>query len=329
MSASRFWSGWGLVVLLSGCGLSGPKPIDLTALEELASFKTSSSPTGSAFDVEVLEDLAFVRDSYGFQVYRLHSGLDAENVASARVEPQSPQGSNHLAVKKGLVALGHGSRVVLFAYEEGTPPRQISAVQVGSTGVGQLVFDGNWLYFANHDTGVRRMDVSDPLAPGFPETVTPVHAQSILLAGGKLYAGGANGLTIVSLEGGLRTLGSVKVPMMSDLVLYEGRWLYGSVGDVGDFAVIDVADPAAPRVVSPGYGSGVNANGMLLHGSQLIVAANNGLLRDHDLSKPEEPVERHYEIPVKRYPTSVTFDMELAGEFLLLAHQQGFFVFRY
>ena len=329
MSTSGFSRGLWLVALLAGCGLVGPAPIDLKALEELASFKTSSSPTGAAFDVEVLEDLAFVRDSYGFQVYRLHTGLDAEHLASARVEPQSPQGSNNIAVKKGLVALGHGSRVVLFAYEPGSAPRQISAVQVGSTGVGQLVFDGNWLYFANHDTGVRRMDVSEPLAPGFPETVTPAPAKSILLAGGRLYAGGANGLTIVSLDSGLRSLGSVKVPMMSDLVLYEGRWLYGSVGDAGGFAVIDVSDPEAPRVVSPGYGSGLEANGMLLQGSQLLVSANNGLLRDYDLSTPEAPVERGYEIPVKRYPTAVTFDMELAGDFLLLAHQQGFFVFGY
>ncbi len=327
MSASRIRGGLWLVALLAGCGLAGPSPIDLSTIEELESFKTSSSPTGAAFDVEVLDGEAFVRDSYGFQVYRLNDGHDAEFVTSARVEPQSPQGSNNIAVKKGLVALGHGSRVVFFAYEPGETPRQISAVQVGSTGVGQLVFDGNWLYFANHDTGVRRMDVSDPLAPGVPETVTPTHAKSILLEGGRLYAGGAGGLTIVSLDNGLSSLGSVKVPMMSDLALYDGRWLYGSVGDMGDIAVIDVSDPRVPRVVSPGQGSGLEANGILLNGSQLIVPSNNGVLYDYDLSTPDAPVRGNYEVPVKRYATSVTYDIELSGDFLLLAHQQGFFVF--
>jgi hypothetical protein len=89
-----------------------------------------------------------------------------------------------------------------------------------------------------------------------------------------------------------------------------------------------VSDPWAPRVVSPGHGSGVEANGMLLQGSQLITSANNGVLYDHDLSSPEAPEGRGYEVPVRRYPTAVTFDIEQAGDFLLLAHQQGFFVFR-
>ncbi|MBZ4419690.1 hypothetical protein [Myxococcus sp. RHSTA-1-4] len=319
-----------LVALLAACGDEATR-IDLEAMEEVASFKTSSSPTGAAFDVEELDGVVWVRDSYGLQMYRLHSGEDAEHLGALRVEPQSPQAGNHLAVKKGLVAVGHGARVVLFAYDSGDAPnpRQIAAFSSGGTGVGQLTFDGNWLYYAGLEAGVRRVDVSTPSEPGAPEIISPAYAKSIHLEGGRLYAGGSDGLTIVSLDTGLQRLGTVKVPMMSDLALYDGRWLYGSVGDVGDTAIIDVKDPAAPRVAKAGFGSGTNSAGMLLNGDQLIVpSGSTGQLKDYDLGNPEAPDVHRLVTPIERYSRFVTHDLALAGDYLLLAHDQGFFVFR-
>lgn len=318
-----------LVVLLAGCG--DTSRIDMEAIEEVAAFKTTSSPSGSAFDVKELDGLVWVRDSYGLQVYRLHSGPDAELLKTVKVEPSSPQAGNHLAVKKGLVALGHGGRVVLFSYEEGEAPNptQIAAFSPGGSGVGQLAFDGNWLYFATYEGGVKRVDVSTPSAPGAPELLSSANAKSLLLEGGRLYSGGSEGLTILSLEGGISRLGGVKVPTMSDLALYEGRWLYGSVGDVGELAIIDVKDPAAPRVVTQGHGAGQESKGMLLNGDQLIVpVVTTGHLKDYDLSNPEEPSIRSIVTPVPRFSMGVTYDMELTEDFLLLAHQDGFFVFR-
>lgn len=323
--------GWLLLATgIAACGDSASR-IDLEAMEEVASFKTTSSPTGAAFDVEELDGVVWVRDSYGLQMYRLHSGTDAEHLGGVKVEPQSPQAGNHLAVKKGLVAVGHGSRVVLFSYEAGDvpAPQQIAAFSSGGTGVGQLTFDGNWLYYAALEGGVRRVDVSTPTQPGGPEVLSSAYAKSIHLEGGRLYAGGSDGLTIVSLEAGVQKLGSAKVPMMSDLVLYDGKWLYGSVGDVGDTAIIDVADPKAPRVVKAGFGAGTNSGDMLLNGDQLIVPVlSTGQIKDFDLAHVEAPDLHRLVTPVERYSKSPTHDLALAGDFLLLAHDQGFFVFR-
>lgn len=313
-----------LAALLAGCG---PSFVDVTRLRALSDFKTSSSPTGAAYHVEVDGNLAFVRDSYGLLVVKLNGGLDAEQVTLARVEPQSPQAGNSLALRPGLVALGHGARVVLFEYGADGVPSQVAAIQAGGTGVGRLAFDGDWLYFATYESGVKRVNVADPRAPGAVERVASGSAKSLLIEGGKLYIGGDEGLAIVALDAGFSRLGAVKVPTMSDLVLYRGRWLYGSVGDVGEVAIIDVAEPSNPLVIARGFGAGTNSTGLGFRGDQLLTSpATNGMLKDLDLRTPEAPAVRATTTPVQS-AMGVVMDTLITERFLLVAHTQGFYIF--
>lgn len=305
-----------LALFLTACDSTTP----LAALRWVDTFPLTSSPDGTAWDIDVRGDTVWARDSYGAAEFTLAGGR-VKGVKRVDVTPRSPQGTSHLAFNGSVVAVGHGQRVVLFDAATGAQRGSIDSL---STGVGQLVFDGTTLYAAMMEAGVRRFDVANPDAPGGFETLSPRHAQTLWLDGGRLYAAGNQGLTILDVVTPAE-LSHVRLPLQGALVLHAGRWLYGNTGEAG-LAVVDVEEPRAPRVLNPGGSTKYTKGAVALRGGRAVVPTREGLTYEFDLSDPSAP--RSLEaVTLVHGAMASNWDVAMAGRFLVLAHQTGFVVF--
>lgn len=301
-----------LAVAFTACAELPP----LDSLRLIDVYPLTSSPNGSAWDLARHGDVLWVRDSYGAAAFQL-GGARPEFLRRVGVEPRSPQGTSFLAFNGSLVVLGHGQRAVVFDAATG---EQLSAIPSASSGTGQLVLDGTTLYAAMLEAGVRRFDLSDPRTPGGFETLSPKYAHTLLLEGGRLYASGEGTLVILDVAAP-KTLAEVRVPFQGALLLHQGRWLYGNTGERGA-AVVDVADPTAPVVITPGGSTQYTKGALAFRGGRLLVPSRTGPMAEYALDEPAAPrlLKEHLLVPDTR---ASNWDALAVGDQLLLAHETG------
>jgi hypothetical protein len=304
-----------------------PDAVDLEGLQQVAHFSLDSPPRGAAYQVVLQDGLLYARSAYGLEIFRLNHGDDAEHLSTFTVQPSSHQILQHLAVKGALVALGHGARVVLLDVSDPTAPRELSVLTV-SSGLGQLVLDDHYLWFANGGAGVKRTDVSDPAHPGFPVSVSPDNAEAVLVKDGHAYAAGSTVHVMTLLPGGGITVdGAVSLSNVGAMV-HKDHHLLATVGEQSEVAVVDVADPKAPQVLQRGVGLGRVARGLALVGNQLLVPALNGLLYDVDVSDPATPRNRGFLDPHLGSANEELWDVAVDDTFVVLAHGTGVYIYR-
>jgi hypothetical protein len=305
-----------LAAVFAACLTACAELPPLESLRLIDVYPLTSSPNGSAWDLARHGDVLWVRDSYGAAAFQL-GGARPEFLRRVDVEPRSPQGTSFLAFNGSLVVVGHGQRAVVF---DATTGEQLSSIPSASTGTGQLVLDGTTLYAAMLEAGVRRFDLSDPRNPGGFETLWPGYAHTLLLEGDRLYASGESTLVILDVKTP-KTLGEVRLPFQGALLLHAGRWLYGNTGEGGP-AVVDVADPAAPVVLTPGGSTRFTKGALAFRGNRLLVPSRTGPTYEYALDEPGTPrlVKEHLLVPDAR---ASNWDALAVGDQLLLAHETG------
>ncbi len=318
-----------LAVFLVGCG---PSRLELKSLTVEKSFTLDG--VGTAYSIVVSKDVAFVSDRAGFRSYRLNKGDDAVELATYLVEPQSSQSNQPLALKGTLLAVAHGSRIVLVDVSDPAAPKTLSTLAISSEGTGRgLAFDGDYLYWGG--INLQRARVTDPTQPGMPEVIFGSQVTTLLISNGRIYASGIDTLFILDLpnpaieHAAAPTIGTAAVGNAGDLVL-NGTALYGSAGGLGNVHIVDVKDPAAPVVVHKVEGSQGGFNGagagLSLQGTQLLAPSLMDITYEYDVSDPLAPKELESRLIARGYDGQSNFDVARSGDLLLLANTRGFLI---
>lgn len=316
--------------VLTGCTPGLPR-LELKDLALARSFPLDGS---AAYSIVVSKGVAFVAVAEGFRSFRLDDGEDAVELASYVVTPPSPQNNQPLALRGDVLAVAHGSRLVLVDVADPAHPRTLSTLVISSEGTGHaLAFDGEYLYWGG--INLQRAKVSDPANPGMPEVISGEATSVIVIRDGIIYASGTSAMRIMSLpdpsieHAAAPTVGTAQVSMAGDLVL-NGTALYGSAGGLGNIWVVDVKDPKAPVVKQNVMGSQGGFNfggaGLWLEGAQLLAPSLTGITLDYDVSDPLVPKEVAAKVIARGYDDQSNFDVARVGEQVLLANARGFLI---
>ncbi|MBL9039864.1 MAG: hypothetical protein JNG84_15205 [Archangium sp.] len=320
----------GLVALVA----CSPGALDVKAMNFVSWTRPKDAGVPTAYALRVLDDRVYVRTADALESYRLNGGTPIfEKLVFVKDASANPAIPNFMAAKPGLVVFGDGSRVILVDVPAMT---QIGELDLGSANVGELHFDGDWLYIGLYADGVKRVNLATPTAPGALETITTLDAYRLLVGTQHLYLANSGAIQIVTKEPNATELGSAYTGRLGELALYQGRWLYGSIGPARELAVIDVLDPAAPRVVKSGDDQS-NGTGLALVGNQLLATDLEGRLQVFELADPERPVlqgtlsmldDTGARAACGTTCSGATFGMATSGNLVMIGGLSGFAVFR-
>ena len=152
---------------------------------------------------------------------------------------------------------------------------------------------GTLAYVADHSSGLRILDVSNPAAPvEVGSYATPGYAFDVEVVGSLAYVADDDyGLRVIDVSGPAAPteVGYCDTPGGAHSVQIVGSLAYVADGDFG-VRILDVSDPAAPVEVgfydTPSYAYDVQVVGTLAY-----VADHYGGLRILDVSDPAAPVE--------------------------------------
>ena len=102
---------------------SGPSKLELKDLTLVHQYMLDGK--GTAYQVVIGGDVAYVSDQAGFRTFRL-TDSDATPLATYVFEPQSAQGNQPLALRGNLLAVAHGARIALVDVSDPANPMTLS-----------------------------------------------------------------------------------------------------------------------------------------------------------------------------------------------------------
>ncbi len=154
-----------------------------------------------------------------------------------------------------------------------------------------VTVSGDYAYLADHDGGLKIIDVSDPAAPFTAgQYGTGVAVMDVFVSGGYAYlAADDEGLLIIDVSNPAvpSMVGSLDSGGSAGGVYVVGDYAYLAAGESG-LLVMDVSDPAAPRLVGPHQTAGP-ASAIHASGAYAYVTDDEGL-RIIDVSDPAHPI---------------------------------------
>jgi hypothetical protein len=233
--------------------------------------------------------------------------------------------SEEIAMMRGkhlLVSLG----VILILVGLSWGQDSLNVTRLGQTGhhwaqSRRVVVSGNYAYVTTNETGLRILDISNPLAPdevGY--FLTGSQAYSVTVVGNLAY--------LVDLEHGLYIL-DISNPAnpiqlantgsgnqeCCDVAIYRH---YAYMSDYGVIRIIDVSDPSNP-VVLGSIPTNYGLNGGLAILGQYLYAANYGRgFFIFDLTNPTHPVQIS-----NLYPTGSGHEVAVSGNYAYYTHWFG------
>ncbi len=182
-----------------------------------------------------------------------------------------------------------------------------------------LAIDGEFAYIADADSGIRIVDISNPISPveiAFFSYTPIVYAVDV--SDGFVYLASEEGLVIIDvtdewdpqLENIFRDIGEARGVEVSDNICYIAQGRDG-------IGILNISNPENVRILSeldtPGYSINVTKGE-----DHIYVADRNGGLRIIDVRNPEEPVEVG-----SLAPEGETRDVVLAGNSVYLAETEA------
>jgi hypothetical protein len=314
-----------LCLVVAAC--SEPDRIALRDLTVVNHFTLDGK--GTAYQVVIGDEIAYVSDQAGFRSFRL-TDTDAAPLATYIVEPQTPQGNQPLALSGKILAVAHGARIVLVDVSDPAKPVTLSTIEAGSDGAAHgLAFDGDYLYWTG--INIKRALVRDPANPGVPQVIAAQQFNTLLIRAGYIYASGPGTLVIFSLpdpnvvNGVAPPVSMASLPQAMSLVL-NGTVLYGSAGSHGNLFVVDVADRKAPQVIDPDPAGFDMGGPLVLQGDQLLAPSYTDFTYDYDVSDPQHPVEVDARLVARNYDRQPNYGAARRGDLLLLGNEAGLLV---
>jgi hypothetical protein len=166
-----------------------------------------------------------------------------------------------------------------------TAPAMLGRVTVGAGGGLKVV--GSLAYVAAGSTGLQIVDVSNPIAPRIVRTVdTPSGAKGVAVANGYAYVADDTSVQIIRVTDPSNPVVVGSLATAVNEVVVVGTRLYALSGS--QFKVIDVANPAAPVLLSATDGYG--AQGFDVTGTRAFLASPS--------ADPSSPVRGVYVLDV-------------------------------
>ncbi|HEY4178019.1 MAG TPA: hypothetical protein VGM90_14325 [Kofleriaceae bacterium] len=314
-----------LVSLVSACSSSDNLVLkDLTVVKDF-----TGDARGAAFSLAIDHGVAYVSTRAGFNAYQLNNGTDAVQLATYVVAPASDQSEQPLAIRGTTLAVAHGSRITLLDISTPASPTTLSTIEINANGAGySLAFDGDYLYWGG--INLQRANVSDLAHPGPPSQLSGQEALSFVIRDGHIYVSATGTLTIYTepdpaiTNGAAVPVGMTTIPAAGSLLL-NGNALYGTSGRGGVPFAIDVHDPTAPVVTSPGPGDGIGT-GMALVGDQLLVASRGGMTFTYDVGDKLHPVEDQNRTIVRNADGIPNYGIGRVDDLVLLCNDRGFYI---
>jgi hypothetical protein len=284
---------------------------------------------GTAYQVVIGDDVAYVSDQAGFRSFRL-TDTDATPLATYIFEPQSAQGNQPLALRANLLAVAHGARIALVDVSDPQSPVTLSTIDAGTDGTAHgLAFDGDYLYWTG--LNIKRASIADPRTPGAPQVIAAQSFNTLLIQNGYIYASGGGVLQIFSLpDPNVVNAAAPPVAMMSlpqsMMLVLNGRALYGAAGKQGNFFIADVNDPKTPTVIDPDPAGFDMGGPLVLQGDQLLAPAYNGFTYDYDVSDPLHPVMGDGRPVARGFDNFPNYGAARKGDLLLVGNEKGLLV---
>jgi hypothetical protein len=171
------------------------------------------------------------------------------------------------------VADGTTGIQVIRISDPSSPARVSSLNLPGSGGCEHVAMDGSYLLACDSEAGLFVVDVSNPITPMVVCTVPlPGGGIGVAVSGEYAYVAG-NSFWVLDIRNPLSVvvMGSVTLPFKAYDVAFDRGCAYVTTEDWG-LRVIDVADPAAPRVIGWAEVPEGYAEGIAVNGSNVLVA---------------------------------------------------------
>lgn len=313
-------------MLVTGC--SSTQNIDLKNYTKTHQFVLDGK--GQAFKILKSGDLAYVSDRAGFRVFRIAADGDASQLSVWQAEPQVPADQQPMALKGNVLAVAHGIRVSMVDVSDPTAPKKLKVIEL-LQGVVDMAWEGDWLYLSGEN--LRRVNVKDPSVPGEAYPIAAQNTGALIIRDGIIYVTMNGMLQLLQLpndaidHAASQPLGSISEPAAGEFLFNGANTLYGSTGSSGQFFVVDVSDPMAPKDIPNTLGlSDGPGTGMVLNGTQLISASRSDFTYTYDVSAPQAPVEKDGRLMARGFDKIPNNDIELFGEVMVLATDLGLLV---
>jgi hypothetical protein len=153
--------------------------------------------------------------------------------------------------------------------------------------------EGDYLYSASLDHGLRIYDVSIPAQPIFIDSVRILFAQDVIVESGIAYISGEDNLTVVNVSNAESSfvVGSCPIDGYSRTLTKQGDFIYapGASSGFNGLHVIDVTDPAHPNIVGSCPISGITV-GIGVSQNYIFDADYSHYLKVIDVANPANPV---------------------------------------
>ncbi len=140
----------------------------------------------------------------------------------------------------------------------------------------QVALAGRYAFVADSARGLIVIDVSDPLAPLPVSASEPCYAWGVALQGDYAYLA-AYDLRILNISDPLHPVqvGAVPIPQLAERVAVSGPHAYVAAGK--NFVIVDITNPAGPRVVSELTSPDAYSLDLALAGAYALIASGSKL----------------------------------------------------
>ncbi len=179
-----------------------------------------------------------------------------------------------------------------------------------------VTVSGGYAYMADGGSGLRIIDISDPIQPVLTATVDTDYAQDVTVAGGYAYvADGGSGLRIIDISDPTQPALTATVDTTgAGSVTVSGGYAYVADGSSG-LRIIDISDPTQPVLTATLDTTG--AGSVTVSGGYAYVADGESGLRIIDISDPTQPVL------TATVDTDYAFDVTVAGGYAYVVTGDG------
>ena len=280
----------------------------------------TSTRSGVAYSVQVLEDYAFVTGNKGVSVFDVSDARKPRLITLLELA----DGAFDFCLD-GWVAYIAADEEGLVIADFGDPaqPEILGALNIGGVAFDVSV-DGHLAYVADNSNGLRIVDVSDPGAPVEVGSYSLSDLRAVEVRDRVAYLAVPNqGLMVLDVSEPSSPSGARVVPgTYATINLHlSGEALYLSCHNRGT-KILDVSDPLDPEIVGEHTIDGGESYSAYDHGELLFVADLQKGARLLDISDPSDPQQ------LASYGTQ-PHDVFHDGEYTYLACERGLVILQY
>jgi hypothetical protein len=178
----------------------------------------------------------------------------------------------------------------------------------------------DYLYFADSNLGLMIVDLTNPLSPSTASVTSAglSYATSIQVVGDHAYVADDQGIHVFDVTDRTQPAALHVIPTSVRLTALDvaGALAVGSNGLFNELIMLDVTDPAAPRLLSRNM-MDAPVHNLQVVGNHVILANDFRGLAIWDISDPTQPVE------VGLSGASVALDVAAVGDYAYVAGGDG------